>query len=158
MVLKKYMLLICTLIIIFISCERKNENLIETITPLDEDSTILSQQQKDTNIAPGSFEKAEGGYTVVECYTTSDSLNGKIVKVRGRVVKFNAGIMDRNWIHIQDGTGGTNSFDLTITSNDIVAVGDVILVSGTLSMNKDFGMDLKYPVIIEEAEITIENK
>lgn len=50
----------------------------------------------------------------------------------------------------------TNSFDLTITTNATVSVGDIILISGVLNTNKDFGFDLQYLVIIEDSEITIE--
>jgi hypothetical protein len=56
------------------------------------------------------------------------ALSGKSIKVRGRVVKFNGGILGRNWIHIQDGTGspkeGTD--DLTVTSDAAATVGSVV--------------------------------
>lgn len=96
--------------------------------------------------------KAEGGYTVEEILTRSSELNGQKVKVRGRVVKFTAGIMGTNWMHIQDGTPG----DLTVTTNTLVAKGDLVMVEGILSVNKDFGAGYVYPVIIEKAMVTKE--
>ena len=68
--------------------------------------------------------KAEGGYTVREILTRSSELNGKKVKVRGRVVKFTASIMGTNWMHIQDGTLG----DLTVTTDTLVAKGDLVII------------------------------
>jgi hypothetical protein len=96
--------------------------------------------------------KAEGGYTVEEILTRSSELNGKKVKVRGRVVKFTASIMGTNWMHIQDGTPG----DLTVTTDTLVAKGDLVMVEGILSVNKDFGMGYVYPAIIEKAMVAKE--
>ena len=96
--------------------------------------------------------KAEGGYTVEEILTRSSELNGQKVKVRGRVVKFTAGIMGTNWMHIQDGTPG----DLTITTDTLVVKGDLVMVEGILSENKDFGAGYVYPAIIEKAMVTKE--
>lgn len=96
--------------------------------------------------------KAEEGYTVEEILTRSSELNGQKVKVRGRVVKFTAGIMGTNWMHIQDGTPG----DLTITTDTLVAKGDLVMVEGILSVNKDFGAGYVYPAIIEKAMVTKE--
>lgn len=95
------------------------------------------------------------GQTIKQIYDEKSSLNGKIIKVKGKVVKFNKQIMKRNWIHIQDGTGTTdeNNYDLAITSQDDVKVGDIITVTGKLSVDKNFGSGYFFPVIIEEAEI-----
>ena len=107
-------------------------------------------------VTPGSIKKAPGGYTVAECYSMKDSLKGKKVNVRGKVVKFASQIMGKNWIHIRDGTGKEGSNDLTVTSTEIANVGDVVLVSGEIAYNKDFGAGYVYPVIIEDASVTVE--
>jgi hypothetical protein len=97
----------------------------------------------------------DGGISIADVWTRRAALAGKIVTVRGKVVKFNGGILDRNWIHIQDGTGdpkdGTN--DLAITSQGATKVGDIITVSGRLTVNKDIGSGYKYAVIVEDATI-----
>jgi hypothetical protein len=99
-----------------------------------------------------SVDKAEGGYTVEEILSRSSELDGQKVKVRGRVVKFTADIMGTNWMHIQDGTQS----DLTVTTDTLVAKGDLVLVEGILSVNKDFGAGYVYPAIIEKATVTKE--
>ena len=104
----------------------------------------------DANVE--SVAKVPHGYTVAEVFAKSASLNGKVIKVRGRVVKFTANIMGVNWVHIQDGTEG----DLTITTGAVVATGDLVVVEGPLSANKDFGAGYKYDAIIEKATITVE--
>jgi hypothetical protein len=93
--------------------------------------------------------RADGGYTVEEILARSSALSGQDVKVRGRVVKFTAGIMGTNWVHIQDSTPG----DLTITTDTVVAKGDVVMVEGILSVNRDFGAGYRYPAIIEKATV-----
>ncbi len=76
--------------------------------------------------------------------------------VRGKVVKFNAGILGHNWIHLQDGSGGNGTNDLTITTDATVKVGDVVTMRGTVALNRDFGAGYNYPLILENA--TVEGK
>jgi len=93
------------------------------------------------------------GKTIEQIFSEKSSLKGKTVKVKGKVVKFNKQIMKRNWIHIQDGTGNENNYDLVITSDQDVKVGDIITAEGKLAIDKDFGAGYFFPVIIEEAKI-----
>lgn len=102
---------------------------------------------------PIKVAKATGAnaYTVEEIFAKSAALNGKQVVVKGQVMKVASGIMSRNWIHLQDGSGKADqkTNDLVITSNDLPEVGDVVTVSGTLAKDKDFGGGYKYNAIIE---------
>ncbi|UFS71620.1 DNA-binding protein [Geomonas sp. RF6] len=104
-----------------------------------------------------SVEKAAGpnAYTVAEVFAKSAALNGKKVQVRGKVVKVATGIMNRNWIHLQDGTGDAKkkTNDLVVTSKEQAEEGDVITISGTVAKDKDFGSGYKYAVIVEQATV-----
>lgn len=111
-------------------------------------SGAIPVEKQDVKIDPSA-----GGKTIQQIYADKSSLNGKMVITKGKVVKFNKQIMKRNWIHIQDGTGDENSYDLVITTNDEVKVGDVIIAEGKLAVDKDFGAGYFFPVIIEEAKI-----
>ena len=104
--------------------------------------------------AVGDVAKAAGGYTVDEIFAKSASLGGQNVKVAGQVVKFTPNIMGTNWVHIQDGTGAGETADLTVTTSAVVATGDMVVVEGPLSVNKDFGAGYKYAAIIENATVT----
>jgi hypothetical protein len=108
-------------------------------------------------LAEGKVEKATGdnAYTVQEIFAKKKELAGKIVRVRGKVVKFNPAIMGKNWIHIQDGTGDPlqNSHDLVVTSADGAKVGEILTVEGKLASDKDFGAGYTYAAIIEEAKL-----
>jgi hypothetical protein len=114
-----------------------------------------------TNIPPdvGKIEvkKAEGadGKTVAEIFAHKTSLKEAPVAVRGKVVKYNPGIMGKNWIHLRDGSGSPEKKDndITITTLDTAAVGDVVLVRGKLHIDRDFGSGYSYPVIIEDGKV-----
>jgi hypothetical protein len=106
-----------------------------------------------------SVTKATGAnaYTVESAIKNSSKLHKKQVVIRGQVVKVSVGIMGKNWIHIQDGTGSVakKNHNLVCTSvADSADIGDVVTITGTLYKNKDFGSGYKYAVIVEEAKIT----
>ncbi len=93
--------------------------------------------------------------TVSEIYAQRAALKEKPVTIRGKVVKFNEGIMGKNWVHVRDGTGTAGKDnDLTVTTNDKAEVGDVVLVKGKVLVDKDFGAGYAYPVIVEDAKVT----
>ena len=102
------------------------------------------------------IKKADGGKSIAEIFDGKAKLKGKAIKVRGRVVKYNADIMGKNWIHIKDGTGENGSNDLTITTAATTKVGDLVLVTGNVSTDRDFGGNYKYSVLIEDAQVTVE--
>jgi hypothetical protein len=101
--------------------------------------------------------KAEGAdaRTVAEVWTQKAALKEKRVAVRGKVVKFSAGIMGRNWVHLRDGSGsqGKGDNDITVTTRDNAEVGEVVVARGTVRLDKDFGAGYAYPVIIEDAKV-----
>jgi len=103
------------------------------------------------------IDKASGAnaYTVAELFAQKGKLDGKKVVVKGKVVKVSQRIMQRNWIHLQDGTGSADkkNHDLVVTMTALPADGQTITVTGTLLKDKDFGMGYKYDVLIENAEI-----
>ncbi len=99
------------------------------------------------------IEKASGGVTVEEIFAQAETLTGKRVKLRGKVVKYNGGILGRNWLHIQDGTGTAGTNDLTVITDGTAAVGDIVVIEGVLAANKDFGAGYAYPLIVEDARI-----
>jgi hypothetical protein len=111
-------------------------------------------------IVPSSdvkVEKAEGenAYTIGELYAKKGELNEKKVKVQGKVMKVSMMIMGKNWIHLQDGTGDANSssHDLVVTTAAEAQKDAVVVVEGTLRVDRDFGSGYRYDVIVEDAEV-----
>ena len=100
----------------------------------------------------------EPGQDIAWLHANRDSLAGQQVSLRGTVVKYNEGILGWNFIHLQDGSGNAadGSNDLTITSKAATAVGETIVVSGTVILDKDFGAGYTFPVLVEDATIAAE--
>lgn len=105
----------------------------------------------------GKVEKATGpdARTVAEVWAQKAVLAGKTVTVRGMVVKYNEAVMGKNWIHLQDGSGDAKlrTNDITVTSMDAAAKGEVVTVRGTVREDKDFGSGYFYSMIIEDAKV-----
>jgi hypothetical protein len=111
----------------------------------------------DPSPQPGDIHKLPDGYTVAELFERKAELATQRVKLRAVVVKANRGILGKNWIHLQDGTGEQGTNDITVTSKaQYAAPGTVVVVEGTLAIDKDVGSGYFFPVIIEEATITPE--
>jgi len=94
---------------------------------------------------------------VAELFAGKADLVGKRVTIRARVVKASRGIMGKNWMHIQDGTGEAGSNDVTVTSAEAFAsVGTIVVVEGTLQADKNIGAGYVFAVLIEGAKVTPE--
>lgn len=114
-----------------------------------------AQGTGDASSKAAPLTPVAGATPIAKIWAERKALAGKTVTVHGRVVKFNGGILDRNWLHLQDGTGraadGTN--DLLVTTDAAAKVGDVITVSGTVAVDQDFTAGYAYKVMLEKATI-----
>lgn len=115
----------------------------------------VSGTASDAEIDPATIEVPAGGLRIADVWARRDELKGKEVVVRGRVVKYNGGILGRNWLHLQDGTGDprTADHDLTVTSDASADVGDLVTVRGVVALDQDFGAGYTYKVIVEKATV-----
>ena len=106
----------------------------------------------DVRVAKASGANAR---TVAEVVTKGAELKDKPVLVHGKIVKYNAGIMGKNWIHLRDGSGSAadNSNDVLVTTTSEAKAGDVVTVKGVVRTDKDFGAGYSYKVLIEEATL-----
>jgi GW (Gly-Tryp) dipeptide domain len=96
---------------------------------------------------PKSVTRAAGAIAIGDLVKNKAKYAGKTVKITGKVMKVNNMIMNRNWLHLQDGTG--NNFDLVITSTESVPPGHTVTLEGTVTLDKDFGAGYKYDLIVE---------
>ena len=92
--------------------------------------------------------------TVAALNQNKAALAGQTISAKGKVVKVNNGVMGRNFLHLQDGTGDASSNDLVVTSKQTAKIGDEVTISGVVAVNRDFGSGYAYPLLIEEASIT----
>ncbi|MCF8412080.1 MAG: hypothetical protein K9G44_01595 [Melioribacteraceae bacterium] len=129
------------------------DRLVERIGQTAQTPTSMHGKPDGGAMSDIKIEKAEGGVTIAELFSNKTKYENKDVTVKGKVVKYNAGIMDRNWVHIQDGTKSGQSFDLTITTEAEVKVGDIVTFSGNVTLDKDFGYGYKYDLLLENGVI-----
>ena len=75
--------------------------------------------------------------------------------MRGQVVKVNLGIMGKNWVHLQDGSGSAaaGTHDILVTTKDTAAVGDIVNAKGTVRTDVTVGPGYAYAVLIEDAAV-----
>ena len=113
--------------------------------------------QPTASVPAGRVAKATGAdaRTVAEVWAQKDDLDGRTVTLSGVVVKSNEGVMGKNWLHLQDGSGtaGDGTNDITVTTADRATKGTTVTVKGTVRTNRDFGAGYTYKVIIEDAKI-----
>jgi hypothetical protein len=115
-----------------------------------------------TEIKPGkaalekqdiTIEKSEGITTIADLYKDLKKFSGTTIRVKGKVTKVNPNIMNKNWIHLQDGTEFEGQFDLTLTTDQQFEVGSVVTVEGKIALDKDFGYGYSYKVLLEDSKI-----
>ncbi len=104
--------------------------------------------KEDIKISP-----IDGGTTIADLFKNKVALSGKKVLIKGKVIKVNKNILDRNWIHIQDGTQFETTHSLTITSKETVQVGDIVTFEGVVALDKEFGAGYSYDLLLEKAVI-----
>ncbi len=131
--------------------------------PLAKESFDKQEQAQPAGAqkSPGPAQPAKADVKVTPCdgciqigdlLANKKSYDGKVISVTGQVVKYNAGIMNKNWIHIQDGSDYQGVYDLTVTSDQPAKVGDIMTFEGRIALDKDFGYGYFYPVIMEDAK------
>ena len=118
-------------------------------------ATAMSPSGRAEVKKPVKVAKAAGpdGRTIAEVYAQKKDLQGKEVVVTGSIVKYNAGILERNWAHLRDGSGKAKdgSDDLTVILKDEAELGQVVTARGKIVLNKDLGGMYKFPVALEDA-------
>jgi hypothetical protein len=93
----------------------------------------------------------ENGMTIATIFAEHEQIEGQIVSLRAKVVKFSPNILGKNWFTLKDGTGVAPDDSLVVTSMETVAVGDVVIVKGSIKSNVDIGAGYAYKVLLEEA-------
>lgn len=109
---------------------------------------IALEKKAGITIAP-----AAGSISIAQLWADKDKYSGKVIKIKGQVVKINEQVMGKNWIHIQDGSGDSGNFDLAVTTLDGMKMDDVVTFEGTITLNKDFGAGYFYEIIMEDAKL-----
>jgi hypothetical protein len=114
-------------------------------------TTVAAPKKEDI---PMHTEKAavhQGTMKISDLVKDPKKYDGHTVQISGTCVKVNPNIMDRNWIHLQDGS--KNDFDLVVTSSSFVPEGTKVTFQGTVALNRDFGAGYRYDLILENGTL-----
>jgi hypothetical protein len=100
----------------------------------------------------------KGAISIADLAKGAAAFDGKQVMVGGHVVKETDGILGRNWIHLQDGSGnakdGNNDVLVTTADSDAPhAIGQEVTATGTVRTNQDFGSGYTYKFMLEKAAL-----
>ncbi len=93
----------------------------------------------------------KGSVKISDIVSNPTKYAGKTVQVSGKCVKVNPRIMDRNWIHLQDGS--KDDYDLVVTSQTFVPEGTIITMKALVSIDRDFGAGYTYALILEDGVV-----
>ena len=122
--------------------------LTENPHPINPEATKPVIEKKEVKV-----ETSSNGISIATLFEKKDTYNNQIVTLKGEVTKYNPGIMNMNWLHLQDGTDYNGEFDITVTTKEEVNKGDIVTIKGKVTLNKDFGAGYQYDVIIENATV-----
>jgi len=117
-------------------------------------AAMTTQGRKNLEKVEGiKVAPANGALKLSDLFSGKSKYAGQKIKVTGQVVKFSPEIMNKNWVHLQDGSEANGSFDLTVTTAETVTVGSVVTFEGVIALDKDFGYGYKYDVLLEDSKI-----
>jgi len=128
--------------------------LVSNLLPIGQNHAHASPDKQDNNkkinASPRNIE-VKGSVKIADLVANPGKYEGQTIQISGECTKINIDIMDLNWIHLKDGS--KDDFDLVITSNEIIAKGQVVTMTGTVTLNKDFGAGYSYEIIMENGKI-----
>jgi|TARA_R110000737_G_scaffold352788_1_gene400343 hypothetical protein len=109
-----------------------------------------SESQEEIIIKPGETNRP-GSIKISDLIKNSKKYVGQEIQVTGKVVKVNANIMDRHWIHLKDGS--YDDYDFVLTTKTVVPIGHLVTFKGTFNKDVDFGSGYRFEYIMEKATI-----
>ena len=107
----------------------------------------------ETAVGEIKISTPENGISLEELFKNKENYSKKSVVVKGVVTKVNREILEKNWIHIADGTSFDKKKSLTVSTKEIAKLGDTVTFKGVVTLNKDFGYGYVYDILLEEGTL-----
>lgn len=152
----KKLIILLTILLSFTFCKGPGSGPLVKESFDKADKSQIMGGQKSTGPAQTekvniTVEPCDGCIKISDLLANKKSYSGKVIKVKGKVTKFNPAIMGKNWVHIQDGSEFQGGFDLTVTTDIQAIVGETVTFEGKIILDKDFGYGYFYSVLMEDA-------
>lgn len=122
--------------------------LVSALMPVVEAAAVTGDRPAHS-LPEGPIEVPKSSVLIKNLVNNRLKYSNKTVEVTGRITKVNPGIMDRNWIHLVDGS--LDSYDFVCTTVEELPVGHVVTLQGKVTADKDFGAGYFYELILENA-------
>ena len=162
----KKLIILLVVIVAFVSCKGPGSGPLvkDAFNKENQGQSQMPNQRMDGKTHMGqvttekmnvTVEPCAGCITIAKLLENKKTYSGKVIKVKGKVTKYNPSIMGKNWVHIQDGSEFQGGFDLIITTDALVAVGETVTFEGKIALDKDFGYGYLYSILMEEAKVVL---
>jgi hypothetical protein len=153
----KKLIIFLAAILLIVSCKGPGSGPLvrQTSNKSDMNHKTIADDKKSAVIVKKmdiKVEPCDGCTSISSLLSNKQSFSGKVIRVKGQVTKFNPEIMGKNWVHIQDGSEFQGGFDLTITTDKKVSLGDTVTFEGKIVLDKDFGYGYFYNILMEEGK------
>ena len=153
----KKLIIFLAAILLIVSCKGPGSGPLvrQTSNKSDMNHKTIANDKKSPVIVKKmdiKLEPCDGCTSISSLLSSKQSFSGKVIRVKGQVTKFNPEIMGKNWVHIQDGSEFQGGFDLTITTDKKVSLGDTVTFEGKIVLDKDFGYGYFYNILMEEGK------
>jgi hypothetical protein len=96
-------------------------------------------------------QRLEGATTIAAIFAAYPAIDGQVVRLRARVLKFSPAIMGANWITLEDGSGTEPNTVLVAKSQETVTIGETVSVTGTARVDVSLGYGYDYRILLEDA-------
>jgi hypothetical protein len=119
----------------------------------------LSPQAPTSDAPDLKVSRASGSnaHSIGELFTEGAKLEGKLLRVRGKVVKVTPGVQGLTYLRLRDGSSARpEERELVVTSRADVQVGALMTFEGTLRTQVDVGIGFRYPILLAEAKVLAE--
>lgn len=132
----------------------KNGHLPKEIGAANTEKPKATEKERvvvQSGVKKDDIKPLEGSIEIAEIVANPEKFEGKEVQITAKCVKLNKNIMNRHWMHMQDGSA--NDFDMIVTANEFVPVGFIVTMKATVALNQDFGAGYAYEIILENGEV-----
>ncbi len=116
-----------------------------------QNSKVINSAKQDIEMHTEKVKPQQGVTKISELVANPKSFEGKTVIISGICTKVNPNIMNRNWIHVKDGS--QDNYDLVITSDTFIPEGKSFTMKAIVVLNKDFGAGYIYDLLLEQGEL-----
>ncbi len=110
--------------------------------------TLTAEVKEDIPMHTDENIVHKGTVRIADVVKNPQKYEGHTIQVKGVCTKINPNIMNRNWIHIKDGS--QDEYDMVVTTNSYVPEGKEFMMRAVVHLNRDFGAGYAYDLILED--------